>query len=84
MGECKEKLKLKNRMMRIHSMNDLFIAEGLSLSSSKSDGLSTFTNANASQIHTHAAKQKHKKLKCVMFCAKENRQHERVAAEEKM
>lgn len=78
------KIETKEQDDEDSQYDDLFIAEGLSLSSSKSDGLSTFTNANASQIHTHAAKQKHKKLKCVMFCAKENRQHERVAAEEKM
>lgn len=78
------KIETKEQDDEDSQYDDLFIAEGLSLSSSKSDGLSTFTNANASQIHTHAVKQKHKKLKCVMFCAKENRQHERVAAEEKM
>lgn len=78
------KIETKEQDDEDSQYDDLFIAEGLSLSSSKSDGLSTFTNANASQIHTHAAKQKHKKLECVMFCAKENRQHERVAAEEKM
>ena len=78
------KIETKEQDDEDSQYDDLFIAEGLSLSSSKPDGLSTFTNANASQIHTHAAKQKHKKLKCVMFCAKENRQHERVAAEEKM
>ena len=54
--------------------NNLFIAEGLSPSSSKSDGPPLPPNANVSQTCTHAAKQKCEKLKCPLLCAKENRQ----------
>ena len=54
--------------------NNLFIAEGLSPSSSKSDGPPLPPNVNVSQTRTHAAKQKHEKLKHTLFHAKENRQ----------